>query len=75
MFALSASTFVKKSGYVINSETVPIATYNSVLSWALFMTIELALMQGVAFLGFGFMVWKAYRQIKAAATAALRSAG
>ena len=67
LFALSAWAFVNKSGFVINRETVPIETYNTVLKWALFTTIELPLILGVAFLGSGYMVWNAYRKIKAAA--------
>ena len=63
MLGFSAWTFFHKDQFAINKETVPISAYNSVVDLALFLMIQMGSYIAVAFLGFRFVVWNAYRKI------------
>jgi hypothetical protein len=67
MVALSAWAFLYKTQFAINKEMVPISAYNAVVKWALFLMTDMSLYLGVAFFCFGYVVWNAYRKIRAAA--------
>ena len=64
---LSAWAFLHKTQFAINKGTVSIADYNAVVEWALFLMIDLGFVLGLAFFGFGYVVWNTYRKIRAAA--------
>jgi hypothetical protein len=64
MFGSSAWAYLHRSDLVIKKDSVPIATYNSVLDLALFLTTHMTLYLGVAFFCIGYLILKAYRKYK-----------
>lgn len=64
MFGCSAWAYVHREDLVIKRDSVPIATYNSVLDLALFMATNMTLWLGVTFFVISYIVFKAYRKCK-----------
>lgn len=64
MFGACVWSFLHRSDLVIKKETVPIDIYNSLLDLMLFLAIQMPLYLGLAFLYFGYAIWKAYRKLK-----------
>ena len=64
MFGSSAWAYLHRNDLVIKKDSVPIATYNSVLDLTLFLATHMTLYLGVAFFCIGYLILKAYRKYK-----------
>jgi amino acid permease len=66
MFGSSAWTYFHRGNFVIKKDSVPIATYNSLLDLTLEMATHMSLYLGVAFFCICYFIWKAYRKYQIA---------
>jgi hypothetical protein len=66
MFVSSAWAYFHRGDLVIKKDSVPIATYNSVLDLTLFLATHMTLYLGVAFFCICYLIWKAYRKYQIA---------
>ena len=66
MFGSSVWAYFHRSDLVIKKDSVPIATYNSLLDLTLFLATHMTLYLGVAFFCICYLIWKAYRKYKLA---------
>jgi hypothetical protein len=64
LFVVSAWAYVHRGDFVIKKETVPIATYNSLLDLVLTLTTQIPLYLGVGFFWVTYAMFRAYRKFK-----------
>ena len=64
LFGTSAWAYFHRSDLVIKKDSVPIATYNSLLDLTLFLATHMTLYLGVAFCCICSLIWNAYRKNK-----------
>lgn len=64
LFVVSGWAFIHRGDLVIKKETVPIATYNSLLDLVLTLTTQIPLYLGVAFFWITYAMFRTYRKFK-----------